>query len=87
MLSLQEAIDDLYRIAVVESKATSTLRLQKLADYCVEQLAARGLPDTETEVQIPGAGRDKKWDLVRVDAQPTGFSFGTASAVLDHWHD
>ena len=63
MLSLQEAIEDLYRIAVVESKATSTLRLQKLADYCVEQLAARSLPDAETEVQIPGAGRDKKWDV------------------------
>ena len=63
MLSLQEAIEDLYRIAVVESKATSTLRLQKLADYCVEQLATRGLQDAKTEVQIPGAGRDKRWDV------------------------
>ena len=63
VISLQEAIDELFRIAVLESKATSTLRLQKLADYCVEQLAARSLPDAETEVQIPGAGRDKKWDV------------------------
>ena len=63
MLSLHEAIENLYRIAVLESKPTSTSRLQTLADYCVEQLAARGLAGAETEVRVPGAGREKKWDV------------------------
>ena len=63
MISLQDAVDDLYRIAVIEGKSTSTNRLQKLADYCVEQLSGRGLHGVGKEAQIPGAGRDKKWDV------------------------
>lgn len=63
MISIQNAIDDLYRIAVAEDKATSTTRLETLADYCVQELARRGLRGVETEASIPGAGRDKKWDV------------------------
>ncbi len=62
-LSLQDAIDSLYRIAVLEGKRTSTTRLSALADYCVEQLALRGLRDAETEVRLPGGGRPKNWDV------------------------
>ena len=63
MISIQNAIDDLYRIAVTEDKATSTIRLETLADYCVQELARRGLQGVEKEASIPGAGRDKKWDV------------------------
>ena len=63
MISIQNAIDDLYRIAVAEDKATSTTRLETLADYCVQELARRGLQGVEKEASIPGAGRDKKWDV------------------------
>ena len=63
MTSLQDAVDDLYRIAVVEAKRTSTSRLQRLGDYCVEQLEVRGLGGAEKEARIPGAGRDKQWDV------------------------
>ena len=63
MISIQNAIDDLYRIAVTEDKATSTTRLETLADYCVQELARRGLQGVEKEASIPGAGRDKKWDV------------------------
>ena len=63
MISIQDAIDDLYRIAVTEDKATSTTRLETLADYCVQELARRGLQEVEKEASIPGAGRDKKWDV------------------------
>lgn len=63
MITLQDAVDDLYRIAVVEGKTTSTSRLRVLANYCVQELGSRGLVGVETEAAIPGAGRDKQWDV------------------------
>lgn len=63
MISIQNAIDDLYRIAVAEDKATSTTRLETLADFCIQELARRGLRGVEKEASVPGAGRDKKWDV------------------------
>lgn len=63
MISAQDAVDDLYRIAVTERKATSTARLDVLADYCVQELELRGLNDVEKEASIPGAGRAKRWDV------------------------
>jgi hypothetical protein len=61
--ALQDAIEHLYQTAVVDRSRTSTLRLQKLAQYCVEQLHHHGLPNVETEVTIPGGGREKQWDV------------------------
>ena len=63
MISLQEAVDDLHRIAVVEGKTTSTSRLNVLANYCVQELEARGVVGVELEASIPGAGRSKQWDV------------------------
>lgn len=63
MVSLEDAVGDLYRIAVVEGKATSTARMQTFSDYCVQELERRGLENVEKEVSIPGAGRDKQWDV------------------------
>ena len=63
MISLEDAVESLYGISVVERKSTSTSRLQKLADFCVQELERRGLESVETEVSIPGAGRDKQWDV------------------------
>ena len=63
MISAQDAVDDLYRIAVTEEKKTSTSRLQVLADFCVQELTRRGLKDVEKEASIPGAGREKTWDV------------------------
>ena len=63
MISVQDAIDDLYRIAVSQDKSTSTSRLEVLADYCVQELTRRGLEGVEKEASIPGAGREKKWDV------------------------
>ena len=63
MISPDDTTGDLYRIAVVEEKATSTARLQTFSDYCVQELERRGLRDVEKEVSIPGAGRDKQWDV------------------------
>ncbi len=62
-MTLTEAIESLYTIAVTQGKATSTIRLQGLADYCVQELARRGLQTAETEVTIPGGGREKQWDV------------------------
>ena len=62
-LTLKEAIDSLYRIAVTEGKSTSTIRLQGLAQYCVQELVRRGLTGTEAEVTIAGGGRPKQWDV------------------------
>lgn len=63
MISLQDAIDDLYRIAVVEEKRQSPNRLAMLADMCLEQLAERGILDAAKELSVPGIGRSKKWDV------------------------
>src|SRR5574337_839524 len=63
MMALTEAIESLYRIAVTQGKTTSTIRLQGLADYCVQELSRRGLEAAETEVTIPGGGREKQWDV------------------------
>lgn len=60
---MQQAINFLYNVAVVQRKATSTIRLQRLAEYCVQELANRGLTDAEREVTIPGGGRPKQWDV------------------------
>ena len=63
MISLQDAIDDLYRIAVVEKKRQSPNRLALLADMCVEQLDKRGIVGAQKELLVPGIGRSKTWDV------------------------
>ena len=63
MTELQGAVDELYRIAVTDAKATSTKRLDTLADFCVQELVGRGLQQVEKEASIPGAGREKLWDV------------------------
>ena len=63
MIPLQTAVDELYRIAVTDARSTSTKRLDTLADLCVQELARRGLEDVEKEASIPGAGREKLWDV------------------------
>ena len=63
MITAQDAIDDLYRIAVTEGKVTSTARLNLLAEFCVQELSHRGLKNVDKEAAIPGGGRDKKWDV------------------------
>ena len=62
-MKLQEAVDDLYQIAVVEGKATSTKRLDGLARFCIAELAQRGLDGAVTEAKLPGGGREKSWDV------------------------
>ena len=63
MITAQAAVDDLYRIAVAEERATSTERLEVLADFCVQEINRRGLKCVEKEATIPGGGREKKWDV------------------------
>lgn len=62
-MTLEEAIEDLYRITHIEKLATSTARLKPLAAYCIDELAARGLAGASREVLVPGGGRDKFWDV------------------------
>lgn len=63
MISLQDAVDDLYRIAIVEQKRQSSNRLAMLADMCVEQLNDRGIVGATRELPVPGIGRSKTWDV------------------------
>lgn len=62
MISLQDAVDDLYRIAVVERATQSPRRLELLADMCIEQLDQRGISGVEKEVRVRGHARTKQWD-------------------------
>lgn len=63
MITAQDGVDALFRVAVTEEKATSTSRLDVLADFCLQELQRRGLKGVEKEASVPGAGRDKKWDV------------------------
>lgn len=64
MPSLQDAVTSLYQKAVVEKAATSTIRLQVLAEYCIQQLKNRGLEGAVSDVDLPGGARMKNWDVV-----------------------
>ena len=63
MITAQDAVDQLFRVAVTENKATSTARLDTLAEFCVQELTRRGLHGAAKEASIPGAGRRKRWDV------------------------
>lgn len=61
--TLEDAVSSLYRIAVIEQKATSPDRLKELGAFCVAELERRGLVGARTEVAVPGGGRPKRWDV------------------------
>ncbi len=62
-VTVQEAIENLYRVAVVEEKTTSPARLSRLADFCVQELEERGLRGVGAELPVEGFGRVKQWDV------------------------
>ena len=62
-MTIQDAVNSLYQIAVTEAKATSTKRLDGLDRSCIEELAKRGLEGAASEVRLPGGGREKSWDV------------------------
>lgn len=63
MISVQDAVDDHYRIAVSGQKRQSPSRLAKLGEMCVEQLDERGVSGAAMENPVPGIGRSKTWDV------------------------
>ncbi len=63
MITVQDAIVQLYQAVVIESRTQSPARLRILADYCIQQLAARGMPGALAEQNVPGGGRQKNWDV------------------------
>lgn len=63
-ITLQEAVNDLYNIVWVRGSKTSTVRLRTLANYCVQELALRGLHGAMAEDTITGWVRPKDWDVV-----------------------
>lgn len=62
-VSFGDAVRHLYRTAVEQGRAQSPARLSQLAAFCVDELERRGVRGVQTEVDIPGAGRAKKWDV------------------------
>ena len=62
-LRLQDAIDDLFQKARKERATTSTARLRRLAEFCVQGLAERGIEGAQIDPEIPGFARAKDWDL------------------------
>jgi len=62
-IKLQDAITQLYDVSVVQGKATSTKRLDVLAEFCVQELERRGMSGALTDQDIPGGGRTKNWDV------------------------
>lgn len=63
MLTLQDAIDDLYHVAIVRGASQSPARLKKLAQYCVQELELRGVAGAAAEQTVTGGGRAKAWDV------------------------
>lgn len=62
-VTVEAAIEHLYRVAVVEEKTTSPARLSGLAEFCVQELEKRGVGGVGAEVAIQGFGRVKQWDV------------------------
>lgn len=62
-LTLLSAVEDLYRKARTEGMTTSTKRLDVLAQYCIQELARRGLEGAVVEPRLPGFAREKDWDV------------------------
>ena len=62
-VTLEDAVNDLYRITVIEGKKTATNRLGRLGDLCVQELEAREIAGARKEVPVPGIGREKRWDV------------------------
>jgi hypothetical protein len=62
-LILQDAVCDLYQKARADAATTSTKRLRVLADFCVQELATRGLAGALVDPEIPGFARAKDWDV------------------------
>jgi hypothetical protein len=63
MPTLQEGIEFLYQKAIVEKKSQSPIRMRPVADYCIEQLALRGLDGCLAEQPVRGHLRTKQWDV------------------------
>lgn len=64
MVTLQDAVDDFYRIS--EKTKQSTKRLSVLAQLVAEELEKRGLRGTQSEVRLRAFSRAKDWDAVYV---------------------
>lgn len=62
--TLQDGINELYQVARVQRRTTSTERLRILAEFCCQEFAARGLRDVKIDPEIPGFARAKTWDVV-----------------------
>jgi hypothetical protein len=62
-LSLQDAVDDLYKRARKEKATTPTARLRVLAEFCVQELSELGMPGARIDPEIPGFARAKDWDV------------------------
>ena len=63
MILLQDAVDNLYGIAVVEQKRQSSNLLAIPADMRVESLNERGIVGTARELPVPGIGCSKTWNV------------------------
>ena len=62
-VSFNDAVENLYQTVVEQNKLQSPFRLNALAEFCIQGLEKHGLCGVETEVQVPGAGREKQWDI------------------------
>lgn len=62
-VTVEGAMEHLYRVAVIERKTTSPVRLSGLADFCVQELEKRGVAGVGAEVAVQGFGRVKQWDV------------------------
>lgn len=63
MLTLTDAVHDLYRVAVTDGRTQATTRMDTFADLCIQELSKRGILKAGKEVIIPGFGRSKRWDV------------------------
>lgn len=62
-LTVQDAVDSLYDIAVRQGKSTSNSRMNTFAYYCIQELDKRGVSGAEREQKLTGTGRGKSWDV------------------------
>jgi hypothetical protein len=65
--------------------ARSSTRQNAIQIYCCEELSRRGLVGARTEVRLPGAYRDKMWDVGRLsDGGEVTLAISCKSIISNH---
>ncbi len=65
-------------------QARASTRQEAIQQFCCDELAQRGLSGARVEVRLPGAYRDKKWDVGLVVDEEPRLGISCKSIISNH---